>query len=119
MYDAYEKDIAVAHFFFRTPTVFQFTREVGRFRFGLHKDLMGFDQIGIISGPDDPARLHIADRRPPRPLHGVQRHLLRGGLLLVLVQAGQDQVRYNIIRNCHSNPSSAIYILQEHYYVPK
>ena len=29
-YDAYEKDIAVAHFFFRTPTVFQFTREVGR-----------------------------------------------------------------------------------------
>ena len=39
MYDAYEKDIAVAHFFFRTPTVFQFTREVGRFRFGLYKKL--------------------------------------------------------------------------------
>ena len=30
VYDAYEKDIAVAHFFFRTPTVFQFTREVGK-----------------------------------------------------------------------------------------
>ena len=27
-YDAYEKDIAVAHFFFSSPTVFQFTREV-------------------------------------------------------------------------------------------
>ena len=27
-YDAYEEDIAVAHFFFEEPTVFEYTRHV-------------------------------------------------------------------------------------------
>ena len=27
-YDAYEEDIAVAHFFFEEPTVFEYTRNV-------------------------------------------------------------------------------------------
>lgn len=30
VYDAYEKDIAVAHFYFTNPTVFQFTRDVSK-----------------------------------------------------------------------------------------